>query len=233
MSTIVILIHGFNVWDGGRATVGKLRPFFADCGIPYVMINYGWVGLLGTRLLNRRIARTVARAVNNAKHDGHQVIVVGHSNGCAIAHLAAQDYSAEIDLAVYINPALDADIEMPANVGRFHVWHSPSDVPVKLSKLLLWCDARPWGEMGATGFTGIDSRVLNLDKEFTFNVSSSEHGDMFTPEKITYFGPIVAGFAAETVGKSNTQRKGRGLSRGVQAGELRETGGVEGTSAAG
>ena len=40
MKNIIILIHGYNVWDLGASTVGKLRPFFAPYG-SYVMLQYG------------------------------------------------------------------------------------------------------------------------------------------------------------------------------------------------
>lgn len=197
---IVVLIHGFNIWDGGRATVGKLRPFFADLGVPYVMVSYGHFGLLDTRFKNLRIAEQVATAIANARRGNHQVIVVGHSNGCAIAHLAAQHYGARIDQAVYINPALEANIEIPESIRRLHVWHSPSDGPVKWAKWLPAANARPWGEMGATGYTGHDHRVLNFNKEDRFGVVSKGHSDMFDIERIGYYGPIVASTAISVFG---------------------------------
>lgn len=192
MSTLAILVHGFNVWDGGRATVGKLRPFLAQQGIPYVMINYGWLGLLGTRLQNRRIAKRVAAAVDAGHKAGYRVVVVGHSNGCAITHLAACDYGAAIDLAVYINPALGSGCTPCSRVKALHVWYSPSDWPVRLAKLLWHCKARPWGAMGATGYKGTDARVTNYNKEIGYPVSSHEHSDMFAPQCVPYFGPVLA-----------------------------------------
>jgi len=192
MTPLVILIHGFNVWDGGRATVGKLRPFFADMGVPYVMVNYGHFGLLDTRFKNMKIARQVATAVQNAKLGGHQVIVAAHSNGCAIAHLAGREFGAKIDLAVYINPALDPRIVPPAGIKSLHVWHSPSDAPVKWAKWLPAANARPWGEMGATGYQGNDTRVRNFNKETDYEVTSKAHSDMFDIERIGYFGARVA-----------------------------------------
>lgn len=215
---IAILIHGFNVWDGGVATVGKLRPFFADLAVPYVMVNYGHFGIIETRLKNRKIARRVARAVTNARSGNYQVIVVGHSNGCAIAHLAAEEYGAQIDRAVYINPALEEHIGPPVGIRSLHVWHSPSDRPVKWAEWLPGCNARPWGEMGATGYIGRDDRVENFNKEQDFTVSSSGHSDMFSIEQIGYFGPIVA---ARAVAGMNPQR-------GVQGGRQGRTDTVAG-----
>lgn len=206
MSTVVVLIHGFNVWDGGRATVGKLRPFFADLNVPYVMVNYGHFGLLETRFKNMKIARRVAEAVKNQQAGGHKVIVVGHSNGCAIADLAARKFGAQIDIAIYINPALKADRDPPPGIRRLQVWHSPSDAPVKWAKWLPASNARPWGEMGATGYTGHDTRVLNFNKETGFHVASKAHSDMFDIERIGYFGTRVA--AAALAALRNTRGRG-------------------------
>lgn len=197
MKSIAILIHGFNVWDGGRGSVGKLRPFFADLGAPYVMVNYGHFGLLDTRFKNRKIAHRVADAVTSARVKGFDnIVVVGHSNGCAIAHIAAT-CGAQIDRAVFINPALKKDIEIPASIKSLDVWHSPSDIPVRLARYLLPSGARPWGRMGADGYAGNDSRVRNFNKETDYQIESREHSDAFDIERITYFGPLIAGLALD------------------------------------
>ncbi|MDC0003786.1 alpha/beta hydrolase [Porticoccaceae bacterium] len=187
---IVILIHGFNVWDGGRATVGRLAPFFNALGVPHFAVNYGHFGLLETRFKNIKVAERVAAACKAAV--GQKVIVIGHSNGCAIAHLAARAFGAKIDKMVYINPALKKDMPLPASVGALDVWHSPSDKPVRVSKWLLPSRMRPWGEMGATGYQGgEDTRITNFNKEVNYPVHSSEHSDVFTLSKLPYFGPLI------------------------------------------
>ncbi len=188
---LALLIHGFNVWDGGRQTVGKLRPFFADINMPYIMLNYGHFGLLDTRFKNDKIAKRVVRACSSANLAGYKVIAVGHSNGCAIIHRATTKYLAAIEQAVYINPALKKDLVPGKQVLRVDVWHSPSDRPVKLAKLLPFANARPWGEMGATGYRGDDGRMRNRDKEYDYRVDSCEHSDMFKMEKLAFFGPKV------------------------------------------
>jgi alpha-beta hydrolase superfamily lysophospholipase len=193
------LVHGFNVWDGGRQSVGKLRPFFADKGMPYVMVNYGHFGLLDTRFKNDKIAKLVAEASHNAINAGYQVIAVGHSNGAAIIHRATTRYNASIDRAVYINPALKKDLAPGAQVRRVDVWHSPSDKPVQWAKWLPASNARPWGEMGALGYEGADNRMVNLNKEHSFLAISREHSDMFKADKLTYFGPLLVRTAMESL----------------------------------
>lgn len=195
--SIAILVHGFNVWDGGRATVGKLRPFFANSKIPYLMVNYGWFGIGRTYIKNRKVAKKVANACKTAKimEPNKTIILVGHSNGCAIIYQACKRYGAEVDKLVFINPALDKDVAIPEGVGSVDVWYSPSDKPVKWSKYLPF---HPWGEMGRVGYVGPrDARVRSFDKETSFKVSSSEHSDVFSIEKLPYFGPLIVERALE------------------------------------
>lgn len=193
-ATLAILVHGFNVWDGGRATVGKLRPFFADEGVPYIMLNYGHFGLGDTYWRNKKIAAQVTKACTAARINGSRVVAVGHSNGCAILHYAAKELGAQIDKTVFINPALDADAAL---VGRVDVWYSPSDRPVRWAKYLPF---HPWGEMGATGYTGpARDGIRNFNKETDFPLPSREHSDLFQVELLPLFGPVLTAKALENV----------------------------------
>ncbi len=188
----VILVHGFNVWDGGRDTVGKLHGFFTALGVPCVLLNYGHFGLLDTRFKNDAVARRLRDTAHSAAIAGYQVVAIGHSNGAAIIHRATTAYAARIDRAVYINPALQRDLAPGLQVKRVDVWHSPSDTQVQWAKLLPVIDARPWGEMGATGYRGADARMVNLNKETNFAVKSREHSDVFDSERLAFFGPLMA-----------------------------------------
>lgn len=189
--SLAILVHGFNVWDGGKATVGKLRPFFAQYKIPYLMLNYGWFGIGRTYLKNRDIARRLAQAVDSAKLRELKgpLILVGHSNGCAIIYDACKYFGAEVDKAVFINPALDKDVAVPTEMKRLDVWFSPSDKPVKWSKYLPF---HPWGEMGCVGYEGFDiDKVRCFDKQSSYPISSSTHSDVFSVEKLPFFAPEI------------------------------------------
>lgn len=198
MKPIVLLIHGFNVFNPEKS-VGKLRTFFEVRGCPTVMINYGHTGLIETRFKNPKIAKKIAAitaAIKKANPD-RPIILVGHSNGCAIIHIATNDFGAIADNVVYINPALEKHLSPGNHVKKCHVWHSPSDKPVKwarrLSKIIpkKWFNARPWGEMGAVGYVGQDERMLNYNKEYSFLLSSKTHSDVFDWELMPYFGELI------------------------------------------
>jgi pimeloyl-ACP methyl ester carboxylesterase len=187
MKTVVIFVHGMNVRDGGLWTVGRIRPFFPR---PYILFNYGHFTLIETRLKNDRVAKRLAETCENAKKQGFHVIAVAHSNGCAIINRASRRYQAPIDKAIYINPALKKDYAPGELVEALDVWYSPSDKAVKFAKWLPF--RRSWGEMGATGYIGDDSRIRSFNKEKDFEVSSNKHSDVFKAEKLVYFGPLMA-----------------------------------------
>lgn len=180
----VILLHGFNVFDGGKRTVGKLRPYFEAAGFRVKQPPYGWVGLLGLRYANAKVTPVIAEMIEPDD------IVVGHSNGCAIA-AAALDLGAPFSQMVLINPALDRDhpFSITKELRAIHVWHSPSDSPVKWAKLL---PGHAWGDMGAVGYEGRrDPRVRCYNKETGFHISSSAHSDVFLPGKLEFFAPKI------------------------------------------
>ena len=186
----VILVHGFNVADDGEKTVGQLQPFFEDEGCKVKRFPYGWRGLLGVRFGNPGLAKILAAMADEGD------IAVGHSNGCAIIHEASR-LGAQFAGIVYINPALDDDSALPAHIPVLHVWHSPSDSPVKWARWLPW---HSWGDMGADGYKGTpDPRITCFDKENGFPVSSREHSDVFREPCLSYFGPLIAGRILEAV----------------------------------
>ncbi len=185
-----ILIHGFNIGDGGRATVGTLRSFFAAEDVTPILINYGYFGLFQTRFKNKKVAKRIFDAVAAAYKSFDEVYVVGHSNGCAIAHLASTLEGFKAHGFVYINPALRSHYRRSSSVSFIHVWHSPSDRAVKIARWLPFRGA--WGSMGSKGYTGVkDAAVVNFNKEVDFAVSSDEHSDVFHCSKRPYFGPLI------------------------------------------
>jgi hypothetical protein len=176
----VTLVHGF--WDhNGLFTMDKLTPFFEKEQFDVEDYDYGFTGLIGVRLLNDE------RAAELAERTESGAVGVGHSNGCAVLQKASL-LGAQFSQLVFINPALDAGAEVGAQVRKIHVWHSPSDLPVRVSNIFI---SHPWGEMGATGYKGSDTRFINYNKENDFEVSSRSHLDIFTKEKLKFFGPLI------------------------------------------
>lgn len=180
----VILVHGFNVRDGGAGSILQLTPFLEQAGFRVKKFRYGFLFLIGVRMFNDRFARMLADFAEPGD------VVIAHSNGGAIAHLAAAKYGAEFSHLVLINPALDSDVRFPAWLESVQVWHSPSDAPVQWARWLPW---HAWGDMGAVGYQGpYNPRVTSFNKQNGFPVSSSAHSDVFHEPALSFFGPIIA-----------------------------------------
>ena len=190
-NTVAILVHGFNVWDGGKSTVGKLKEYFQAEGVRCIVINYGWFGIGRTYVKNKRVAERVIEACNVVKmvDPMTRIILVGHSNGCAIIQKACNQYNKPVFKGVYINPALDAKTTVARSMSMLDVWYSPSDKPVRWSK---WLPFHPWGEMGRIGYRGKHAlRVCSINKEEMFEISSKTHSDVFSKKKLPFFGPLI------------------------------------------
>ena len=162
--TTVHLVHGFNVSDSGRATTDRLAPYFRDKGFATRQWDYGWVGLVGVRFANPRVAARLAAAVEPGD------IAVGHSNGACIV-MDAADLGAPLDGLILLNPAVECDRKAAGQVKWWHVYYNSADGPVEASELLdwlpwngrLWGKEHFWGNMGNRGFTGSDDRCRKFD----------------------------------------------------------------------
>lgn len=188
MKTMVFLLHGFNVRDGGKNTILKLSPYFAEAGAEVVDFGYGYFNLFMPRWRNPQVAQDLAVACNQAKLAGYRVVLVGHSNGCTIIHIAGEKYGAVADKVVYINPALNRDVKFPPTFRSFDVWHSPSDKAVSISRIL---PLNLWGDMGAVGFTRHDERGMNFNAQTNFDRASKRHSSIFSDALIDFFGPKI------------------------------------------
>lgn len=174
MSTIY-LVHGFNVKDDGRATTGSLRKYLEESGHTVRELRYGWMGRVRVRLCNASVARVLANLADPGSY------IVAHSNGAAIAYLAAEYAIASTFKGVFlINPALDSDLEIP-NVDKVHVFYSESDKWTSISKWIPWSK---WGDQGKKGFTGDAEkekyRQTELDSTFGHEM---EHSGIFKSKR--------------------------------------------------
>ena len=203
MST-ALLVHGFNVKDGGAHTTDKLRPYLESAGYRVVELDYNWTGLIGVRLCNAKLAKVIARMTDLVPG---KLIAIGHSNGCAILQ-AASMRGAKFDQLVFINPALNSKARIGEQVRYIHVWHSPHDKAVTFARFLPF---HKWGNMGAVGYRGKDPRFFNYDKESGRWVypdgepaKSASHSDVFEQPLLGFFsGRII--HAVEYADETGTQ----------------------------
>lgn len=178
--TQAITIHGFADYNG-ELTTDLLHPFFADEGYDCEQYDYGFHVLVSMR--NGRWAKELTARV---KPDA---VGIGHSNGCALLRRAAF-LDAPFSQLVFINPALDEDADLPAHIKACHVWHSPMDLGLHVSRFFPWSE---WGAMGATGATGGYPPFINYNKAAApFKRRSYSHLDVFFPDNLNYFGELMA-----------------------------------------
>ncbi len=189
----IFLIHGFNVTDEGQDTVVKAGRFFQGT-INTMVINYpyGWFGLIGVMLKNKKIAAALAKSAV-VKSFNVDVSAIGHSNGCAIIIEAARQ-GAHFDQVVLINPALKSKTRFPMSIKRVLVIYTKHDTATRVARFLekipflkfLIPDC--WGAMGAVGYRGsYDDRVTNADLSDSLN----GHSDFFEDSNLRNFMPRV------------------------------------------
>lgn len=152
-----VLIHGYNVSDP-MTTVGRLQKRLSNT---YLFV-YGWFGLTSVLLYNERESKRLKKFLEQNPTS----TVYAHSNGCAIAVLAAE-LGAKIPKLVCINPALKTNYVFPDTIEHVCVVHTKHDRPTKVARFL---DKIPfvqllvpnaWGAMGSDGAE--DARAKNFD----------------------------------------------------------------------
>ena len=164
----IYLVHGFNVGDRGKNTVGKLIPHLQGKDIRTFNHYYRRFGLLQVLWRNGSVAKKLFTRMKTEVREADTSYAIGHSNGCAII-LRALKLGAKFENILLINPALNVDTIFPPNVKNIIVIHTRKDKVVKAARffdsipVVEWLIADAWGAMGSKGYTGNDPRVTNID----------------------------------------------------------------------
>lgn len=177
MTRCVHLIHGFNERHKiQRPKIICLKPKIEKLGLPVMVHDYGHWDLVATRN-NDNLARLIFPHVK----DGDTL--VGFSNGAAvIAHLERLGVKAK--RVVLIQPALAktwTPNEYTRNITVF--WNTGDNITVigkwwtRLTGFLpwRWQDRHNWGEMGDTGYTGIDERYVQYQTDAAADDAQQKH----------------------------------------------------------
>lgn len=182
MTTRVILVHGFNVRDGGAGTVDKLKPHLEAAGfeVDTDQADYGYFSLFMVRFAKHPAVRRIAQAIIDALMDGHDVLVISHSNGANFANKALKLVTKRLVLGareVRLSPALNRSTATES--ARCWVFHTRTDFWVWLSGFLLF---HPWGRQGQKGYKGPDPRMENWDMSDIIQ----GHSDYFTDDNVEF-----------------------------------------------
>ena len=180
--TRVILVHGFNVRDGGKDTVDALAPYLIKAGYYCDIdeVDYGYFSLLAVRFRKHSAVRRIANALDSAD------VVICHSNGSNFATKALKlhEHHAQRLKVVHLSPAMNSKARVPDNVEKGFVFFTRSDFWVWLSGFLPF---HPWGRAGWHGYTGDDPRIVN--REFSDLING--HSDWFSDDNIEFIASEV------------------------------------------
>ena len=189
------LIHGFNVSDGGRETVGHLAPYLSGNVKGY---SYGWTGAFGLACANRRALLGLARQVR----PGDSLVL--HSNAGLIGWQLAQIMRNDLAAVVCINPALRRDAVWPDGLPVLCL-HNSTDWVVQLGRL--WgrlfpfdgVQSQGWGAAGRYGFTAPNKRLVNWDTaESYWSYPVKGHSGVFKEPAAEYWAGLVNQWLAFT-----------------------------------
>lgn len=184
---MIHLIHGIHTSETD-GTVAGLMPYLQSTGETVRYERYGYALAILTAIQNPFRAARLAKQVSTGD------ICVGHSNGCDLIWRMLE-LGAPIKGAILINPALDVDIKFAPQLEWAYVLYNSGDEAVGWANKLFLFD-HPWGPMGRDGYLGDDSRIKNVNCGLGINadpVSAVDgHSDIFSPEKLKFWGPWIA-----------------------------------------
>jgi hypothetical protein len=178
----IVLVHGFNVRDGGQRTVDRLAPYLVKAGhtVDKDNADYGFFSLWMVRLKKHSAVLRIAKAIENAD------AVISHSNGSNYTNKALRqlEWHQKTYRVVRLSPALNSGGRVPSNISKGWVFHTRSDFWVWMSGLIPW---HPWGRMGQKGYKGDDSRLVNRD----FTDLIKRHSDWFTDDNVEFIAKEI------------------------------------------
>jgi hypothetical protein len=176
------LIHGIHT--NGPNLVEGLIEYLKEWDVRYP--EYGYILGLETRIVNPIIVGTVAPYVEPGD------IIIGHSNGGAIAYeLANRTKPGGI---ILINAALEQNITR--NAPWIDVYYNPGDEITEAAKwgAELGVDDKVWGEMGHAGYIGNDPLIYSTNCASMGGAPVAlGHSAIFLPGNIEWWGVYLAG----------------------------------------
>lgn len=181
----VHLIHGIHT--DGPSPVKNLIPYLESAGFDVVYPEYGFILGIETKVINPIVRGTLLPYIEAGD------VIVGHSNGCAIAYNLVNAGVPAIG-CVFINAALEQNIIRPKQVRFIDVYYNPGDEITEAAKLAEeWGIVDPvWGEMGHAGYSGTDPEIQNTNCGATYGMPIDVgHSDFFTPAKLVSWGPFL------------------------------------------
>ena len=154
----IVLIHGLNVWDGGKGSIDLLKPLLYGLEpgtvVDATSADYGWQELFRVSYfwwVGDTIPK-IARALEDAD------IVITHSNGANYCMKALRLINNPKLKIIHLSPALNKNYKFKEVFQSCDILYSRSDRIVWLAALIPFSRL---GKMGNVGATTRDMRVRN------------------------------------------------------------------------
>lgn len=144
----LIVVHGIHTADTDQGWMDFLVNAFNEAGWNAAKWTYGYAYALLTRVQNPGRAKKLAELIQPGD------VVLGHSNGCCLAWMAAE-LGAPIGGAIMLNPALDCDKVMAKQVPWVNLYPNRHDDAVPFASIFV---GHPWGPQGRKGISVADVR---------------------------------------------------------------------------
>lgn len=153
---MIRFVHGFNVPDGGKKSLGPLADEYArQLRERTVLFKWGWSSLFSVRFRTRG---AVSQLIERQRIDPARVWV-GHSHGCHIICTAYRSLPDDVEppeALVLLQPAMHTDYKLPFVPTL--VRYNPHDTAVWWGRQwrrlnpVSWFWRHPWGAAGRYGF---------------------------------------------------------------------------------
>jgi hypothetical protein len=181
---MIYLVHGFNVKDDGADTIDTIRTHLENADLNVTDVDYGWFQLMRVHMCNKSIAKVMSTLVEPGS------TCIAHSNGAALAYLACE-FGAPFKNVILVNPALDSNKALAAQVENVQVWFSPGDTWAGIARFI---PNSIWGAQGRKGYTGPeDSRYVQFNEDELLGRFKDEHSGIWnTTRRREYFADKVA-----------------------------------------
>lgn len=166
---IAVLVHGLGTRHTDDSSLAELTPTLLSQGFVVCNFRYGFTSVIGAVVRNRKIAQELHSILQSLVDYYDEILVIGHSNGCALMDMAShnlQNNNKKIGY-VYISPAASVHKAPDHAISWLDVWYNPRDYIIRLIRLAmrisLVIHRSQWGLMGILGYRGSDNRVTNFE----------------------------------------------------------------------
>lgn len=163
---LAIIVHGLFTKDVTDSPLDSLTPLLKSLGFDVHHFRYGFSGINKT-LENKKTSEGLTWILNSISTTSYtQVLLIGHSNGCAIIDIAVRRSDSHLrPFIIFLSPLVRRKTSLSKYVDRLDICYNPRDIVSYITRpLALLPDflvRSNWGDMATKGSAGYYSNVFN------------------------------------------------------------------------